>query len=66
MANKYVIDRKVAISIKNKRTILTQMCMKKLIDNSSFFKTDVKKETVKNFVKKMQALAYDERFRFKF
>ena len=63
MANKYVIYRNAAMSIKNKRTILTQMCLKILLNNSIFLATEERKGTIENFMKRMQASGYDERFR---
>ena len=64
MANKYVIHRESAMSLKTKRTILTQMCLRVLLNNSEYLKMEEKKETVEFFMRRMQASGYDERFRY--
>ena len=64
MANKYVIRKDAAMSMKNKRTILTQMCLRVLLNNSEHLKMEDKKETVEFFMKRMQASGYGERERY--
>ena len=64
MANKHVIREDAAMSSKNKRTILTQMCLRVLLNNSENQEMSDKKETVEFFMKRMQASGYKERFRY--
>ena len=64
MANKYVINKKAAMSSRCKRTILTQMCLRVLLNNSEYLKKEEKKETVEFFLMRMQASGYDERDRY--
>ena len=64
MANKFVIRSDAAMSTKNKRTILTQMCLRVLMNNSEYLKMEEKKETVEFFMRRMQASGYNERFRY--
>jgi hypothetical protein len=64
MANKYVIRSDAAMSMKNKRTILTQMCLRVLLNNSEYLRMEEKKETVEFFMRRMQASGYNERFRY--
>ena len=64
ISNKYVINRNAAMSMKNKRTILTQMCLRVLLNNSKDLEMEEKKETNEFFLKRMQVSGYDERFRY--
>ena len=64
MASKFVVNKNAAMPIKTKRTILTQMCLRVLLNNSEYLKMEEKKETVEYFMKRMQASGYDERFRY--
>ena len=64
MAKKYVIHKDAAMSFRNKRTILTQMCLRVMLNNSVYLKREQKKITVEFFLKRMQASGYDEKFRY--
>ena len=64
MANKFVIREDSAMSTKNKRSILTQMCLRVMLNNSEYLEMKDKKETVEFFMKRMQASGYKERFRY--
>ena len=64
MANKFVIRSDAAMAMKNKRTILTQMCLRVLLNNSEYLKEEEKKRTVEFFMKRLQASGYSEEFRY--
>ena len=64
MANKHVIMMNAAMATKTKRTILTQMCLRVLLNNSEYMKEEDKRELVELFLKRMQASGYSERFRY--
>ena len=64
IANKYVIHREAAMSIANKRSILTQMCLRVLLNCSDDIGKEEKAKHVQFFMKRMQALGYDEEFRY--
>ena len=64
MANKYLIMMDAAMATRTKRTILTQMCLRVLLNNSRYMKEEDKKESVEFFMKRMQASGYSERFRY--
>ena len=64
MANKYLIMMNAAMATKTKRTILTQMCLRVLLNNSEYMKEEDKKGSVELFMKRMQASGYSERFRY--
>ena len=64
VANKLVIEEKSAMSYKNKRTILTQMCLRVLLNNSDHLPEQRKKERVEFFLRRMQASGYNRKFRY--
>ena len=64
MANKYVILMDAAMATRSKRTILTQMCLRVLLNNSVYLKEEDRRDTVEMFMKRMQASGYSEMFRY--
>ena len=64
MANKYVILMDAAMATRSKRTILTQMCLRVLLNNSVYLKEEDRRETVEMLMKRMQATGYSEMFRY--
>ena len=64
IANKYVIDSKAAMSMTSKRRILTQMCLRVLLNNSEYLAWEERKRTVDFFMKRMQASGYSKKFRY--
>ena len=64
VANKFVIEEKSAMSYKDKRTILTQMCLQVLLNNSEYLAEERKRELVEFFIKRMQASGYGHKFRY--
>ena len=64
MANKLVVHKEAAMSMRDKRNILTQMCLRVLLNNSECLMWERKKEKVELFMKRMQASGYDERLRY--
>ena len=63
MANKLVIHRQSAISMKSKRTILTQQCLRVMLNCSEHLKEEIRNKHVTNFMARMQASGYDRRLR---
>ena len=64
MANKFVIRSDAAMAMKNKRTILTQMCLRVLLNNSEYLGEEEKKSSIRFFMSRMQASGYSEKFRY--
>ena len=64
IASKYVIDQKSAMSMQQKRPILTQMCLKVLLNNSEYLDEIKKKEKVEFFMRRMQASGYNSKMRY--
>ena len=64
IASKYVIDQKSAMSMQQKRPILTQMCLKVLLNNSEYLDEIKKKEKVEFFMRRMQASGYNNKIRY--
>ena len=64
VTNKHVIRKDAAMPMRTKRTVLTQMCLKVLLNNSEYLERETRKETVEFFVRRMQASGYGERFRY--
>ena len=64
IANKHVIERDSAMSLQNKRRILTQMCLRVLLNNSKYLSLEESRERVNFFMRRMQASGYDKRFRY--
>ena len=64
MANKHVIHKDSAMATKTKRTILTQMCLRVMLNNSDDLPEDEKKKSVEFFMKRMQASGYSVEFRY--
>ena len=60
VASKYVIQRDSAMAISAKRTILTQMCLRAMLNCSHYLGWATRKEHVEYFMKRMQASGYDE------
>ncbi len=63
VASRYVIERDSAIAISSKRTILTQMCLRAMLNCSHHLGWETRREHVEYFMKRMQASGYDEAFR---
>ena len=49
MANKFVIRSEAAMAMKTKRTVLTQMCLRVLLNNSEYLEEEEKKSSVSFF-----------------
>ena len=64
VASKYVIHRAAAMSLQSKRRIMTQMCLRVLLNNSEYLVWAEKKSKVEFFMMRMQASGYGERFRY--
>ena len=64
IANKHVIERNSAMSLQSKRRILTQMCLRVLLNNSKYLSHGEKKERVDFFMRRMQASGYEKKFRY--
>lgn len=64
MASKYVIGYYSALSLEKKRVILTQQCLKIILNCSKDLPWDVAKQHMTEFVKRMQFSGYNKRFRF--
>ena len=64
MANKFVIRSDAAMAMKTKRTVLTQMCLRVLLNNSEYLEEEEKKSSVSFFMRRMQASGYSEKFRY--
>ena len=64
MANKFVIRSDAAMATETKRTVLTQMCLRVLLNNSEHLPEEAKKDSVKFFMKRMQASGHSEKFRY--
>ena len=63
MASRFVIHRQSAMSIKSKRTILTQQCLRIMLNCSEELGENIKNEHLTYFMARMQASGYDHRFR---
>ena len=63
MANRLVIHRQSAISMRSKRTILTQQCLRVMLNCCEHLDEEVKNKHLTNFMARMQASGYDKRFR---
>ena len=64
IANKYVIERDSAMSLQSKRRILTQMCLRVMLNNSKYLSQEEKREKVNFFMRRMQASGYEKKFRY--
>ena len=64
IASKYVIEEQSAMPIHKKRQILTQMCLRVLLNNSQYLDMESKKRTVGFFLNRMQASGYKQQFRY--
>ena len=64
VASKFVIDMNAAMPVAAKRRILTQMCLRVLLNNSEYLIWEDKKKHMEYFMKRMQASGYDVRFRY--
>ena len=64
MASKYVIGYYSALSLEKKRVILTQQCLKILLNCSKDLPYNVVKQHMTEFVKRLQFSGYNKRFRF--
>lgn len=63
MASKLVIHRQAAMSIKSKRTILTQQCLRIILNCSEDLEEDIRNKHLSFFMARMQASGYDHAFR---
>ena len=63
VSSKQVIHMESAISIKTKRTILTQMCLQVMLNCSQYLPEAIKNEHLSFFIARMQASGYDHEFR---
>ena len=63
MASRYVILHNSALSMQSKRTILTQQCLKVLLNCSEQLTKGVRESHIEYFVKRMQLSGYDKKFR---
>ena len=63
MSSRLVIHRQSAISLKSKRTILTQQCLRVMLNCSELLKEEVRNKHVSYFMARMQASGYDKQFR---
>ena len=63
VASKFVIERESAMAISSKRTILTQMCLRAMLNCSHFLGEGTRKHRTEGFMQRMQASGYDEAFR---
>ena len=64
IASNFLIEEKSAMSIQQKRPILTQMCLRVLLNNSKYLSHDLRKEKVEYFMRRMQASGYCKKFRY--
>lgn len=63
MASRYVILYNSAMSLQSKRTILTQQCLKVILNCSTKLHWKVRASHVSYFVQRMQLSGYDKKFR---
>ena len=64
VASKYVINHSSALSLSNKRKILTQQCLKIILNCSKDLQWSTIASHVTEFVKRMQFSGYHQRFRY--
>ena len=64
IASKFVIERESAMAMSAKRTILTQMCLRVMLNCSPDAGETTRKKHVEYFMRRIQASGYDEAFRY--
>ena len=64
VANRFVIHRGAALSLATKRTVLTQECLRVMLNCSPMLNRDVVNKHITYFMKRMQASGYDKLFRY--
>ena len=63
VSSKQLLHRESAISMNRKRTILTQQCLRVLLNCSKYLEEESRKEHLSFFMARMQASGYDHAFR---
>ena len=63
MASRFVLHRQSAMSIKSKRTILTQQCLRIMLNCSEELEITIRNGHLTYFMARMQASGYDHEFR---
>ena len=63
IASKLVIERESAMAMSAKRTILTQMCLRAMLNCSPYLGEETRKKHVEFFMRRMQASGYNEKVR---
>ena len=63
VSNKQVIHRQAAMSINSKRTILTQQCLRIILNCSEELEDETKNQHLGFFMARLQASGYDHEFR---
>ena len=63
MASRLVLHRQAAMSIQSKRTILTQQCLRIMLNCNEKLEDNIKEKHLTYFMARMQASGYDHEFR---
>ena len=63
MSSRLVLHRQAAMSIRSKRTILTQQCLRIILNCSEELEDEVRNGHLSYFMARMQASGYDQEFR---